>query len=270
MSKNKAFTLIELLVVIAIIAILAAILFPVFAQARESARTTSCLSNMKQVALGWMMYSQDYDESFPLSRRVFSGTVSNGCDCDANCTVNESWMEETQPYVKSYDLYKCPSNPNNNVTTEDRDKNFKVSYATNGVVMWGTNVLRQASLNRPAETVMLLESTWSCSDLGDWVARGQNPTACVWGPGFKSHRGKSGIGNWAFFDGHAKGIGLTKVFARIGTKGAVGQTYNMIGREEDGDFACSSTCGSQNLDYDDPSNICDFYGGGVRPPYPGS
>ena len=63
--KNKAFTLIELLVVIAIIAILAAILFPVFAQAREKARQTSCLSNMKQVGLGLLMYAQDYDENYP-------------------------------------------------------------------------------------------------------------------------------------------------------------------------------------------------------------
>ena len=66
--KNAAFTLIELLVVIAIIAILAAILFPVFAQARDKARQTSCLSNMKQLGLGEMMYIQDYDETFPRLR----------------------------------------------------------------------------------------------------------------------------------------------------------------------------------------------------------
>src|SRR5436853_7431745 len=69
-ARRSGFTLIELLVVIAIIAILAAILFPVFAQARESARITSCLSNMKQIGLSWNMYAQDYDETYPLSRRV--------------------------------------------------------------------------------------------------------------------------------------------------------------------------------------------------------
>jgi prepilin-type N-terminal cleavage/methylation domain-containing protein len=70
-SRTKSgFTLIELLVVIAIIAILAAILFPVFAQAREKARATACLSNLKQLALGWLMYSQDYDEAYPMSAQL--------------------------------------------------------------------------------------------------------------------------------------------------------------------------------------------------------
>jgi prepilin-type N-terminal cleavage/methylation domain-containing protein len=68
--RTSGFTLIELLVVIAIIAILAAILFPVFAQAREKARATSCLSNLKQLALGWLMYSQDYDEAYPMSAQL--------------------------------------------------------------------------------------------------------------------------------------------------------------------------------------------------------
>src|SRR5262252_8455674 len=87
-SKASAFTLIELLVVIAIIPILAAILFPVFAQARESARLTSCLSNMKEHGLAWNMYAQDYDETFALSRSFslnmptnLGGAGGGGCDC---------------------------------------------------------------------------------------------------------------------------------------------------------------------------------------------
>jgi prepilin-type N-terminal cleavage/methylation domain-containing protein/prepilin-type processing-associated H-X9-DG protein len=88
--NHRGFTLIELLVVIAIIAILAAILFPVFAQAREKARQTSCLSNLKQVALGVMMYSQDYDETYPLGSHLL-GTA----------TAATSWQDLIEPYVKS-------------------------------------------------------------------------------------------------------------------------------------------------------------------------
>ena len=88
--RIKGFTLIELLVVIAIIAILAAILFPVFAQAREKARQTSCLSNLKQVSLGVMMYTQDYDESFPMGSYIL-GTM----------TAAVTWQDLTEPYIKA-------------------------------------------------------------------------------------------------------------------------------------------------------------------------
>src|SRR5687768_9352001 len=84
--KSRGFTLIELLVVIAIIAILAAILFPVFAQAREKARMTSCLSNMKQLGTGLMMYVQDYDQTYPRIR--FRGT-------------DYVWRNAVMPYVKN-------------------------------------------------------------------------------------------------------------------------------------------------------------------------
>lgn len=90
--SNRGFTLIELLVVIAIIAILAAILFPVFAQAREKARQTSCLSNEKQLGLGILQYVQDYDEMFPAASNVWTN----------------SWAIATQPYIKSYDVFRCP------------------------------------------------------------------------------------------------------------------------------------------------------------------
>jgi prepilin-type N-terminal cleavage/methylation domain-containing protein/prepilin-type processing-associated H-X9-DG protein len=94
MSKQKAFTLIELLVVIAIIAILAAILFPVFAQAREKARAAACLSNMKQIGLAQLMYVQDYDEQFGTS-------WAKGFPGDFNFIV--------QPYIKNFNILLCPS-----------------------------------------------------------------------------------------------------------------------------------------------------------------
>src|SRR5881394_2171061 len=87
---RRAFTLIELLVVIAIIAILAAILFPVFAQAREAARKASCVSNVRQLGLGWHMYSEDYDETFPLTAQC--------CDVNGSQTY---WQEMIEPYIKS-------------------------------------------------------------------------------------------------------------------------------------------------------------------------
>lgn len=95
-NLNSGFTLIELLVVIAIIAILAAILFPVFARARENARRASCQSNLKQIGLGIMQYIQDYDERMP-----FYNT--------GNAETGAFWMDTIQPYIKSYQLLKCPS-----------------------------------------------------------------------------------------------------------------------------------------------------------------
>lgn len=96
--KSRGFTLIELLVVIAIIAILAAILFPVFSRARENARRTACLSNMKQIGLGAMMYAQDYDETM-VSYRYITPTGSSLV----------GWTAALQPYVKSRQLFICPS-----------------------------------------------------------------------------------------------------------------------------------------------------------------
>lgn len=95
--QKRAFTLIELLVVIAIIAILAAILFPVFARARENARRASCQSNLKQIGLGIVQYTQDYDESYPRS-------YDSGNDVFAT-----TWMGRIQPYVKSTQILLCPS-----------------------------------------------------------------------------------------------------------------------------------------------------------------
>ena len=121
-AASVGFTLIELLVVIAIIAILAAILFPVFARARESARRTACVSNVRQIGMGWMMYVQDYDESFPPSNSPNSSnwgpsTTFTGkypCKpCRPHLKGNDSITYDPTiyaiPYIKSMDLFKCPS-----------------------------------------------------------------------------------------------------------------------------------------------------------------
>lgn len=113
-SKNRGFTLIELLVVIAIIALLAAILFPVFGRARENARRTSCLSNLKQIGLGIIQYSQDYDETMlRASYHSASGTSWNDKTLPATTTtVNYKWMDAIYPYVKSQQVFVCPSSTN--------------------------------------------------------------------------------------------------------------------------------------------------------------
>src|SRR5207248_9806680 len=103
---RRGFTLIELLVVIAIIAILAAILFPVFAQAREKARMTTCLSNLKQVGTGLMMYAQDYDEMLPGSK-----VYANPGHPLYKSYGWALWVPIIDPYVKNRPVYNCPSGP---------------------------------------------------------------------------------------------------------------------------------------------------------------
>ncbi len=107
MRKSSGFTLIELLVVIAIIAILAAILFPVFARAREKARQTSCLSNLKQIGLGILMYSQDYDEMWLAHYR---GPASSAVDYPGGGTsTGLMWYWAVYPYVNNVQIFSCPS-----------------------------------------------------------------------------------------------------------------------------------------------------------------
>jgi prepilin-type N-terminal cleavage/methylation domain-containing protein/prepilin-type processing-associated H-X9-DG protein len=115
MRKNRGFTLIELLVVIAIIAILAAILFPVFARAREAARKATCISNLKQIALAAIMYAQDYDEVLPTAVGDSNDGAAHPVDPANlnNLTGNaiDFWQlaDLLLPYVKSVDLFDCPT-----------------------------------------------------------------------------------------------------------------------------------------------------------------
>ncbi len=123
MKRRSGFTLIELLVVIAIIAILAAILFPVFAQAREKARQISCLSNEKQLGLAVLQYVQDYDETFPLGSYSF-GTGPQ----------TPNWAITILPYVKSIGVYRCPDDSLNGYTPDYVGQ--AISYGANAAELY--------------------------------------------------------------------------------------------------------------------------------------
>jgi prepilin-type N-terminal cleavage/methylation domain-containing protein/prepilin-type processing-associated H-X9-DG protein len=139
-TTRSAFTLIELLVVIAIIAILAAILFPVFAQAREKARQTACLSNVKQLGLSFAMYSQDYDEKNPNGVNWFY-PGGNG------------WAGQVYPYVKNIQIFICPSD----VAGKDRFSSY--GYNSNNTAPTGASVdgYSIAAYSAPTSTVLLFE-----------------------------------------------------------------------------------------------------------------
>lgn len=138
-SDAKGFTLIELLVVIAIISILAAILFPVFARARENARRASCMSNLKQLGLGIMQYTQDYDEKLPGVRKANAPTAY--------------WGMLIQPYVKSTQVFICPNGAPHSSTTGEYS-----SYGYNYILGIDATTVSLAAVANSAETVMIGDS----------------------------------------------------------------------------------------------------------------
>ena len=166
-TKDDAFTLIELLVVIAIIAILAAILFPVFATAREKARQTACASNMKQLGLAFLQYLQDYDEIYPGGTDMTSGAFSgNGM----------SWTPQIYPYVKSRAVFACPSDTFDYAAFENAkgcsstniSQMSPISYSYNFNIWYLNNPAgplgNQAKFTAPSLTVLLTEITASVAN----------------------------------------------------------------------------------------------------------
>ena len=226
---KKGFTLIELLVVIAIIAILAAILFPVFARAREKARQTSCLSNVKQISLGILMYVQDYDERFPF---LYESANS----------PRTGLIQITQPYIMNWDVHDCPSS---NATTSVGSYLGHRSYAYNSRLMpHDASGRRLALVQRPSEIVMLADATQetghaagrlrhpsyglqyfpdnggrltdpdgsNCSQCSGTHNATLSGSQCGGRIGFSFIERHNGGGNAAFVDGHAKVMRYTELY----------------------------------------------------------
>ncbi len=238
---KSGFTLIELLVVIAIIAILAAILFPVFAQAREKARAITCVSNMKELSLAWIMYAQDYDETFSFSAYKEVGPAPLGAH-------QVYWMQVVDPYIKGgtsatgqqdvtkkLSIYVCPDfavavpltdeagnssyDPNNGFQPTTQGAYPLISYAPNIAITSAWWALGQswagdsqspgtdASIARPAQMIMLAENNDGgacCAETG-LLDFGGAINGLGNGSSTWSRARRHNLGmNYAMVDGHVK------------------------------------------------------------------
>jgi prepilin-type N-terminal cleavage/methylation domain-containing protein/prepilin-type processing-associated H-X9-DG protein len=212
-GSRRGFTLIELLVVIAIIAILAAILFPVFARAREAARATSCRSNLKQIGTAMRMYSQDYDEMLTPAYIYYSPT-------------SLAWYPDVlNPYVKNAAIWYCPSDTQR-VTEWNREwlpvgvgpgfRTLRHSYAANDggrAMPGGGNPTSEAEVTQPADRVALIDSLaieiWRMDDSAcDNASHDHHcqPTSTTRGGAALRH---SDMFNALFLDGHVKALKQT-------------------------------------------------------------
>jgi prepilin-type N-terminal cleavage/methylation domain-containing protein/prepilin-type processing-associated H-X9-DG protein len=238
-ANRSAFTLIELLVVIAIIAILAAILFPVFAQAREKARQSSCLNNMKQLGTGLYMYLGDFDSTYPMVRMADAGHAIAKVDWNSYACTSWNWKRALLAgYVKSPNVFACPSNPYawqdnaagtcGNVAGDESNMYYKplgkldgpqlpVSYGLNGMcfhegtpTLWGeVNRGREESeLESPADLIFIGESRVGHPDVHcAWIAGSFNGDKYLGNMQTHNHGA-----NWVMADTHAKWMKLQTTF----------------------------------------------------------
>ncbi|HZT40626.1 MAG TPA: DUF1559 domain-containing protein [Chthonomonadaceae bacterium] len=237
--KPNAFTLIELLVVIAIVAVLAAILFPVFSQAREKARATACLSNMRQIGMATRMYMEDYDEKFPQTKQTDAQPQIDDADGSIEDPDYGSifWMilpytgrpgSSSEGAISYQQLYACPSDPApfdpNCPDVINVGGPHVISYLVNGYFVWG---LTDAGVSQPASTIIYTErrSVASshpaappyCDDIfHPWFYPPINPESPAndmdeYTGAMQTHRHSEGI-NDVFADGHAHWMRYTQTW----------------------------------------------------------
>jgi prepilin-type N-terminal cleavage/methylation domain-containing protein/prepilin-type processing-associated H-X9-DG protein len=224
MKRRPAFTLIELLVVVAILAILAGILFPVLAKARAAAYRSSCTSNLRQLATGFTLYFQDYDETFPANGVTHVGDVAD---------IEKLWIRQIQPYMKNENVLHCPADKVRNAQRtfsdalpeeQDRPGLPALSYGANWDMMSaarnGWSSAKIASIGYPTETLVVADCTepwafgpvYTDSDGVRWshIAYANGPPVAV--SPTVMHGGRSGMGherhqegsNVACIDGHVR------------------------------------------------------------------
>ena len=229
-GKSVAFTLIELLVVIAIIAILAAILFPVFAQARERARATACLSNLKQIGTAISMYLQDYDEQFPKSQYRGNPAQHGFGPITGDVNFWDHWPLHYGPYVKSVAVFNCPTSMDGtqNLTGTNWNNDGNYGYNVDGLARAvGLPSRSLAEIEFPAETFVIYDSgdssaipgTNNYTNLLAVLDLNLNCGANTMNSVFGGYNTESALRHFkratvAFADGHAKSVGWRELLTR--------------------------------------------------------
>lgn len=238
-KNKKAFTLVEILVVVAIIAILAGILFPVFARAREGARRSSCQSNLKQLGLGVAQYVQDYNNKYPvLEDSGDGGMFSTGTPLALS--NKKTWADRILPYIKNRQVFHCPSVGRPKTGEIDQYSHYGFTAYTerscNGDLRFAgrKGIMKQSEIRRPSEVIMMSDyregyphvaGVWALSETcfteasyivtpGSYVSNASETAMCDAGQDCSSWpvdgRHLEGA-NYLFFDGHVKWLGIKHI-----------------------------------------------------------